>query len=78
MPAGSGPPKYLLEGVEIVISGLPALRSNLETASRARKEQLEPVLRALSVLYPMLNDFFEDLKHGEGTEGRETKEVNAR
>jgi hypothetical protein len=75
---GNGPPKFFSEGVEIVIGGLPALRSNLETASRARKEKLEPVLRSLSVLKSMLDDFFEDLKHGEGTEDGETKEVNAR
>ena len=67
MPFGAVPPKYFFEGVEIVIGGLPAFRNHMENASEARKKKLEPDLQSLSVLKSMLDDFFEDLKHGRGT-----------
>ncbi len=67
MPSGNGLPKYFSEGVEVVIGGLPAFRDHLEKASEAQREKRRPILQSLSVLKYMLDDFFEDLKHNQGT-----------
>lgn len=79
MPSDNGPPKYFFEGVELTITGLPAFRNSLENARRAyREEKLEPILKSLSVLYSMLEDFFNDFKPGEDTGDRKARELNVR
>lgn len=75
MPRDNGPPRYFIGAVEMVISGLPSLQQQFDEAGRARKEKLEPVIQALSTLYSLLGDFFDDLKLGRETEDKETQNI---
>lgn len=76
MPRNNGPPRYFLEAVEMVVGGLPVLLEHFKQASEIRREELEPIIQALSALKSLLGDFFNDLKPDGEIEDEETENIN--